>query len=142
MVGMPARHSYRRADRGQAIDVGDVVINKDVFDGLTPAQQAIIEVAAKASVIESLTYFIQQNSIALTTLINEHGVQLFTPPEEYPQQFLTAANNAIDRRTGENEFFKKVVDSMRGFAKDAVPYRVETIKQSLFMGEAGLQIRQ
>ncbi|MFQ5935775.1 MAG: TRAP transporter substrate-binding protein [Acidiferrobacterales bacterium] len=126
----------------QAIDVGDIIINGDVWRKMSPDLQAIIEVAAKASVIEALTYFIQQNSLALTKLTTQHGVTLFTPPKEYPQQFLVAANNALEKRMKKDAFFNKVVQSMRTFSKDAVPYRVETIKQSLFMGEAGMQVRK
>lgn len=126
----------------QAIDVSDIVINGDVWKKMSPDLQAIIEVAAKASVVESLTYFIQQNSLALTTLTTKHGVTLFTPPKEYPEQFLVAANNALEKRMQKDPFFNRVVGSMRTFSKDVVPYRVETIKQSLFMGEAGLKVRK
>ena len=126
----------------QAIDVSDVVINGDVWKGLSPDLQAIIEVAAKASIIESLTYFIQQNSLALTTLTTKHGVTLFSPPPEYPDQFLVAANNALEKRMAQDAFFDRVVTSMRDFSKDVVPYRVETIKQSLYMGEAGMKARK
>lgn len=126
----------------QAIDIADIVINRDAWNKLSPDLQAIIEVAAKASIIEALTYFIQQNALALTELTTKHGVTLFTPPKEYPEQFLKAANNALEKRMAKDEFFNTVVKSMRDFSTDAVPYRVETIKQSLFMGEAGLAVRK
>jgi len=126
----------------QAIDVGDIVINGDVWKKLDADLQAIIEVAAKASVMESLTYFIAENAKALTILTTQKGVKLFSPPKEYPEEFLKAANNALEKRMAKDAFFKKVVDSMRTFAKDTVPYGVETIKQSLIMGEAGLKIRK
>ncbi|MFQ5994493.1 MAG: TRAP transporter substrate-binding protein [Acidiferrobacterales bacterium] len=126
----------------QAIDISDVIINRDVWRKMSPDLQAIIKVAAKASIIEALTYFIQQNSLALTKLTTRHGVTLFSPPKEYPEQFLVAANNALERRMKKDAFFNEVVQSMRGFSKDVVPYRIETIKQSLFMGEAGLKARK
>lgn len=126
----------------QAIDVGDIVINGDVWKKMSPDLQAIIEVAAKASVMESLTYFIAENAKALTILTTQKGVKLFSPPKEYPEEFLKAANNALEKRMAKDAFFKKVVLSMRTFAKDTVPYQVETIKQSLIMGEAGLKIRK
>lgn len=126
----------------QAIDVGDIIINKDVWDRLPPDLQAMVEVAAKASMMESLTYFVSENSKALDTLVSEHGVQLFTPPEDYPPEFLKAANKVLDGYVEQDPFFKQVVESMRGFAQTAVPYRVETLKQSLFMGEAGLEMKQ
>ena len=74
--------------------------------------------------------------------MTKHGVQLFTPPADYPPEFLKAANKVLDGYVEQDPFFKQVVQSMRGFAQTAVPYRVETLKQSLFMGEAGLKLKQ
>lgn len=125
----------------QAIGVGDVVINGKLWRKMSPDLQAMFEVAAKASVIESLTYFVRNNSYALETLVKEKGVTLFDAPADYPPSFLAAANKVLDRRVKEDKFFGEVVGSMRDFSKVAVPYRVETLKQSLFMGQAGMQVR-
>lgn len=124
----------------QAIDVGDIIINGDVWKKLSPDLQAIVETAAKASLMESMSYFVAENSKALDVLVNEHGVKLFTPPADYPPAFLKAANTVLKGYEEDDAFFKEVVDSMREFAGSAVPYRVETLKQSLFMGEAGLEV--
>ncbi len=126
----------------QAIDVGDIYINGKVWRKMPKDLQAIIEVAAKASVIESLTFFVKANSEALQVLLTEKGVTLFDAPNDYPPQFVKAANTVIERYMKDKPFFKKVVLSMRKFAGPAVPYRVETLKQSLLMGEAGLKARK
>src|SRR3546814_365391 len=60
----------------QAIDIGDVIINGDVWKKLSPDLQAIVETAAKASLTESMTYFVAENSRALDILVNEHGGKL------------------------------------------------------------------
>lgn len=124
----------------QAIDIGDIIINGDVWKKLPPDLQAIVETAAKASLMESLSYFVAENSKALDVLVNKHGVKLFTPPQDYPPAFLKAANSVLKDYEEQDPFFKEVVGSMRGFANTAVPYRVETLKQSLFMGEAGMEV--
>lgn len=124
----------------QAIDVGDIIINRDKWKKLSPDLQAIIEVATEASMMESMTYFVAENSKALDILVNEKGVKLFTPPADYPPEFLKAANTVLKTYEAKNPFFKEVVQSMRTFAHSAVPYRVETLKQSLFMGEAGMEV--
>src|SRR3546814_5595351 len=80
------------------IDIGDVIINGDVWKKLSPDLQAIVETAAKASLTESMTYFVAENSRALDILVNEHGVKLFTPPADYPPAFLKAANT-VDRKS-------------------------------------------
>lgn len=126
----------------QAIDVGDIIINGNFYRSLPEDLQAIVRVAAQASVIESLTFFVARNSTALQKLLTEHGVTLFDVPADYPPEYLKAANNVLNNRAQENAFFAEVVTSMRGFAQDVVPYRVETLKQSLFMGQAGLKLRQ
>ena len=126
----------------QAIDVGDIIINGNFYRGLPADLQAIVRVAAQASVIEALTFFVERNSVALETLITKHGVTLFDVPADYPPEYLRGANKVLDERAKEDEFFAKVVDSMRGFAGNVVPYRVQTLKQSLFMGEAGLKVRK
>src|SRR3546814_3367668 len=77
-----------------------------------------------------MTYFVAENSRALDILVNEHGVKLFTPPADYPPAFLKAANTVLKTYEEEDPFFKEVVASMREFADTAVPYRVETLKQS------------
>src|SRR3546814_16112472 len=46
----------------QAIDIGDVIINGDVWKKLSPDLQAIVETAAKASLPGSMTYFVAENS--------------------------------------------------------------------------------
>lgn len=126
----------------QAIDVGDIVINKDVWDKLPPDLQAMVEVAAQASILESMTYFVAANGKALHKLVAKHDVTLFEPPEEYPEQFLAAANRVLKGYAKDNPFFKKVVTDIRDFASTAVPYRIETLKQSLFMGEAGEKVTE
>lgn len=125
----------------QAIDIGDILINGTVWRKMSPAQQAIIEVAAKASITEAMTYFIAKNGQALDVLVNEKGVVLFDAPKDYPPKFLAAANKVLEKHIEADPFFGKVVESMRDFADEVVPYRVETLKQSLFMGEAGLAVR-
>ncbi len=126
----------------QAIDVGDIYINGKVWRKFPKDIQAIIEVAAKASVMESLTFFVKANSEALQILLTQKGVTLFDAPKDYPPQFVKAANTVIERYMKDKPFFKKVVLSMRKFASPAVPYRVETLKQSLLMGEAGMEARK
>jgi TRAP-type mannitol/chloroaromatic compound transport system substrate-binding protein len=123
----------------QAIGIADIMVNGEKWRELPPDLQAILRVAAKASVLEALTYFIAQNSEALTILQKEHGVTLFDAPEGYAPEFVAAAKRVLAKYEAEYPFFKKVMDSQRAFAKDAVPYRVQTLKQALILGEAALK---
>ena len=124
----------------QAIDISIILINKDVWESMSPAQQAIIEVSTEATITRALTFFVHANSKALRILTEEKGVTLFSPPADYPDEFLAAANRVLERRMVD-PFFAKVMASIQEFSVTAVPYRLETLRQSLFLGEAGLKAK-
>lgn len=123
----------------QAIDIADLVINGKVWRSMPADLQAMIEVAARASVMDSLLFYLKGNSEALVELVTKRGVKLFDAPEGYASAYLEAANKVLETEAARDPFFRKVLDSMRAFAKTVVPYKVETTKQSLFLGEAGLK---
>ena len=123
----------------QAIGIADIMVNGEKYRELPPDLQAIIEVAAKASVLEALTFFIAKNSESLTLLTTVHGVTLIDAPEGYGEEFTAAAEGVLAKYEAEYPFFKKVMDSQRAFAKDVVPYRVQTLRQSLTLGEPFLK---
>ncbi|MYA87973.1 MAG: TRAP transporter substrate-binding protein [Boseongicola sp. SB0662_bin_57] len=106
----------------QVVVNADIYINKDVFNSLTPLQQKAIEVAANASLMKSLAYRINENGKALDSLINDHGVQLHDTPEDYFSEYMNAANAALETNAAENEFFAKVWQSQKDFAKTAIPF--------------------
>jgi len=123
----------------QAIGIADVMVNGEKWRELPPDLQAIVEVAHKASVLEALTYFISENSLALTKLTTVHGVTLIDAPEGYGEEFTAAAEGVLAKYEAETPFFKKVMDSQRAFAKDVVPYRIQTLRQALTLGEPFLE---
>jgi TRAP-type C4-dicarboxylate transport system substrate-binding protein len=61
----------------------DMYINGDVWDSLTPHQQAAMNIAADASLIRSLSYRIYENGKALQELTEKHGVILEDTPADY-----------------------------------------------------------
>ena len=124
----------------QAIDISVILINKDVWESMSDSQRAIIEIATEATITRALTFFVHANAKALRILTEEKGVTLFDPPADYPDEFLAAANAVLERRM-EDPFFAKVMKSIQEFSDTAVPYRLETLKQSLFLGEAGLKAK-
>ena len=125
----------------QAIDISSIYINGKTWRAMSPGQRAIIETAAEATIARSMAFFIKANSEALETLVTKHGVILMNPPEGYPEEFLAAANKVLERRMSD-PFFAEVMGSIQKFANTAVKYRAETLKQSLFMGEAGMGMKK
>ncbi|KAA3631288.1 MAG: C4-dicarboxylate ABC transporter substrate-binding protein [Proteobacteria bacterium] len=106
----------------QVVVNADLYINRDTWDRLTPEQQAVMETAADASLMQSFAYRIHENGKALKVLTDEHGVELHDTPEDYFSQYMNAARKTLEENAADNAFFKKVWESQRRFAEVAVPY--------------------
>jgi len=124
----------------QAIDIADILINGKKWRELSPDIQAIIEVAITTSLFEAMVYFIHENSKALQILTKDKGVTMFDAPADYAPAWIKASKKVLKGLEEKDAFFKKVLDSQRGFAKVVVPYTRETAKLStLIAGAAELQ---
>ena len=106
----------------QVVVNADIYINGDVWDGLTDHQKKAIEVAANASLMQSLAYRIYENGKALKDLVENHGVQLHDTPPDYFTEYMNAANATLEKNAEENAFFKEVWESQKTFAEIAVPF--------------------
>lgn len=106
----------------QVVVNADIYINGDVWKKLTPHQQKSIEVAANASLMQSLAYRIYENGKALKDLTENHGVILHDTPEDYFKAYMEAAKASLEKNAAKNPFFKKVWDSQKAFADVAVPF--------------------
>jgi len=83
--------------------------NREVFDGLTPAQQKIIEIAAGEANQWNLAQFLTNNSAALTRL-QAAGVKTLQFPDSVWDAFAKAANEVHQENMGD-ELYKRVYDS-------------------------------
>ena len=106
----------------QVVVNADVYINGDVWNSLTPHQQAAMEIAADASLMRSIAYRIYENGKALKDLTDNHGVILHDTPKDYFTEYMNAVLNSMDKNKAENEFFNEVWQSMKEFADIAVPF--------------------
>lgn len=105
---------------GAALAVG---INRGVWDGLTPTEQAIIRHACNSVNHLSLGEFTFENARHLEILTNEHGTQMRSFPDdvvlrmaEAAADIRSSAGNAggLERRIYES--FEATLRSMRGWA--------------------------
>jgi TRAP-type mannitol/chloroaromatic compound transport system substrate-binding protein len=119
----------------QAIDIADVMFNGRKWRELTPDLQAIVEVAMTTSLYEAQMYFIHENAKALQEL-QAKGVTMFDAPADYAPAWIAASKKVLGELEQKNEFFKKVLDSQRAFAKVVVPYTRETSKLSTLIAGA------
>src|SRR4051812_10290627 len=120
----------------QSTDIGEILINKTVWDKLSPDLQEIIRTAAMASMMETYTYNVYRNAQAVVRLRNEFKVEIHDTPKDFFTQFVTATNVVLDRYAQKDVFFKHVLDSQRTFAKTVVPYWTKTLDLYETLGNA------
>lgn len=91
--------------------------NRDVFDGLTPAQQKIIEIAAGEANQWNLAQFLTNNGAALTRL-QAAGVKTLKFPDSVWDAFAKAADEVHQENMGD-ELYKRVYDSVMASMKSS-----------------------
>jgi TRAP-type mannitol/chloroaromatic compound transport system substrate-binding protein len=119
----------------QVVVNADMYINKKVWDGLSPGQKKAIEVAADASLMQTIAYRISENGKALKELTEKHGVQLHDTPKDYFVEYQKATNKIMDKYKAENAYFKKVWDSMKEFADVSVPFWAQAQRTNANLAE-------
>jgi len=120
----------------QNIVNADIYINKNFWNKLPKDVQAIVEGAAEMSMMDSLSYRIRANALALTELTTKHGVQVMETPPDYAPAFMAATKKVLEEAASKNAFFKKVLDSQTVFARQVMPYWSSIQKLNQSLGEA------
>jgi TRAP-type mannitol/chloroaromatic compound transport system substrate-binding protein len=106
----------------QSTDVGELLINKTVWNKLPADLKAVVEGAVMATIADTYTYNVYRNAVALEKLKNEHKVTVHDTPKEFFTAFIKATAVVYDREAAKNPLFKEVLESQRAFAKIVVPY--------------------
>jgi TRAP-type mannitol/chloroaromatic compound transport system substrate-binding protein len=106
----------------QSTDVGEVLINRTVWNKLPNDLKAIVEAAAMASMTETYTYNVWRNAQAIVRLKSEFKVTVHDTPKDIFPAFIKSTNTIYEREAAKNPFFKEVLESQRAFAKTVVPY--------------------
>ncbi|MDP3960560.1 MAG: TRAP transporter substrate-binding protein [Pseudorhodobacter sp.] len=91
--------------------------NRDVFDGLTPSQQKIIEIAAGEANQWNLAQFLANNSAALTRL-QAAGVKTLKFPDSVWDAFAKASSE-VHQENMSDELYKRVYDSFLASMKSS-----------------------
>ena len=120
----------------QNIVNADMYLNGDVYNKLSDAQKKAMEVAANASLMDTVGYRINENGKALKELTEKHGVQLHDTPAEYFEAYGAAALKSFEKNAAGNAFFKKVWDSQKAFAEYAIPFWAGAQKSNAGIGSA------
>ncbi|MGE5511882.1 MAG: TRAP transporter substrate-binding protein [Bacteroidota bacterium] len=105
----------------ESASVGEMIINKDVWDSLTPVQQEVIRSATLETIVRWGISWQKQNAEAIEEMQTKHGVKILQTPPEINIAFLKAWDAVAAEESAKNPFFKKVYESQKAYAAKVVP---------------------
>lgn len=110
----------------EQVTVGDLLINKDLYDKLSPDLQEIIKVASREVWFTWWAKFQKANAEAYKEMVEKHGVQVYRTPDDVLRKFMEIYDKVVERQMAADPFVKKVMESQRQWASLVVPYRRST----------------
>jgi TRAP-type mannitol/chloroaromatic compound transport system substrate-binding protein len=122
LLGAPdVSKNYMLGSYHQPNEFFEIIFNKGVYDGLAPEQQAILKYASEAASSATLWKAFDRYSKDLVALQEEDGVTVFRTPQDVLQAQLEAWDTVVEG-LAQDEFFKRVIDSQKEWAKRVVFY--------------------
>ncbi len=106
-----AKH-YMLGSFHQAAETFEIMVNKDLYDGLPEELQAIIRYGVEAANTANFSLAMDNYSKDLQALI-EAGVNVHRTPTSVFQAQLEAWDAVVEKFGAEDEFFTKVIDSQK-----------------------------
>ena len=103
------------------VTIGEVLINGDIWKGLSAQNQEIIKAAATETFLKWWAKWQRQNADAIAELRDKHKVEILKTPDDILLEFLKAWDKIAERESQKDPFFKKVLESQRAYAKLVVP---------------------
>ena len=113
---------YHLASFHQSQEFFEVTFNKAKYDALADEQKAILKYASEAENSNFYWHNTKRYADDLVTLAEEQGVNVYRTPDSVMAEQLKAWDIVVDRISGEDEFFAKVVDSQKAYAKTVMNY--------------------
>jgi TRAP-type mannitol/chloroaromatic compound transport system substrate-binding protein len=104
----------------EPVTMGEILINSEAYDKLTPHQKEVVQSAAMESMMRWYAKWQRQNADALREF-EKHKVQVLRTPPEILVEFLKAWDKIAAREAEKDPFFKKVLESQRQYAGVVVP---------------------
>ncbi len=93
----------------------EILFNKGKLDALPAELKSIIDFGVQAASADMSWKAVQRNSQDYIEL-KKAGVKFYKTPDAILRAQLAAWDKIIDKRSGENPLFKKVIDSQKAFA--------------------------
>jgi TRAP-type mannitol/chloroaromatic compound transport system substrate-binding protein len=105
----------------ETVTMGELVINSEVWEKLSPVHKEIIKSAVMEAFIRWYAKWQRQNADAVKEFIEKHKVQVLRTPPEILTEFLKTWDKIAAREAEKDPFFKKVLESQRQYASVVVP---------------------
>ncbi|SFU49541.1 TRAP transporter substrate-binding protein [Halomonas korlensis] len=97
-------------------------VNLDAWNALPDDLKDVVTEAARASNLAMISEFAYRNAEALETLVNEHGVELRTFPEEVMEALYASSMDVLQKQVEDDEQSRKVYESYQAFQKRVRPF--------------------
>ncbi len=112
---------YHLASFHQSQEFFEVTFNKGTFEGLPSELQAVLKHASEA---ENSNFYWHNTKRYAEDLekLKSQGVNVYRTPDSVMEEQLKAWDIVVDRLSGEDAFFAKVIDSQKAYAKEVMNY--------------------
>ena len=112
---------YHLASFHQSQEFFEITFNKKMFDRLPGELQAILKHASEA---ENSNFYWHNTKRYAEDLVKlqDQGVNVYRTPDSVMKKQLEAWDIVVERLSGEDKFFAKVIDSQKAYAKDVMNY--------------------
>ena len=96
----------------------ELLINKDAWKSLSDSQRAVIELACRDGVLQSIADGEASQASAIDRNASEYGVQNKTWPPEVLSAFRAAWDKVVAEQCANDAFFKRVWEDLQAFRAD------------------------
>lgn len=107
----------------EAGSLQEFLFNKEMFEALPQDLQVIIRTAASSVSASMADQFRVQNSNALVTLLDEHGVELRQFPADLTAELYNVSQDIIDELGQSSEIGQRILASYRAFEAQIKDYQ-------------------
>jgi len=113
---------YHLASFHQSQEFFEITFNKKKYDGLADELKAILKFASEAENSNFYWHNTRRYADDLTTLKEEQGVNVYRTPDSVMEAQLAAWDKVVDRMSGSDPFFAKVIESQKTYAQSVMNY--------------------
>ena len=100
----------------------ETIINKEAWDSLPDDLQAIVRAASRTINDDMLSEFTARNQTALTTLVEEHGVELRKLPDDVLEELRNISAEVVRESVGEDALAQEIYESYTSFLESVKSY--------------------